>query len=204
VGGVDFAVSVAFNQINRRSVNYINTVWGGIDGYTNLEEGMTLIFAQQEQYYRNTAPFDGWIQNLDGFASVGFDSTPLDRYEAIPGYLDVQSGLSTVNQRAGVWTIHIDANNVVTLEFTREIRVSNELRVNNGASYSGSVLIYDPVIPNGFSVPAYRAVTRNNNDSINRTTFDGNGTKFLNYRDVYTKPEIGDKYLKFPQIGVFT
>ena len=204
IGGVDFAVSIAFNQINQRSVNYINTVWGGIDGYTNIEEGMTLIFAQQEQFYRNTAPFDGWIRNLDSFGSSGFDSSALDRYEAIPGYLDVQSELSEVNQRAGIWTIHIDANNVVTLEFTREIRLSNELRVNNGASYSGSVLIYDPVIPNGFSVPAYRAVTRNNNDSINRTTFDGNGTKFLNYRDVYTNPEIGDKYLKFPQIGVFT
>jgi hypothetical protein len=202
-GGVDFAVSVPFNQINQRTVGYINSVLGGIDGYTNFEDGMTLVFAQQEDYLNNTSPFDGWIRNFDNFEnSGGFDSVGMDQYETIPGYLDEQVGRAA-NQRSGIWTIKIDANNLVTLEFTQSIAVSEQIRVANGASYSGSVLVYDPVLSVAQSVPAYRSLTRNNNDSTSRTTFDGNGTKFLNYRDVYTNPEVGDKYIKFPQIGVF-
>lgn len=203
VGAVDFAVSVPFNQINQRSVGYINTVLGGIDGYTNFVDGMTLIFAQQENYFGNTSPYDGWIRNYDSIDGAGFDSVGIDLYSVIPGFLDEQVGRA-LNQRSGIWTIRIDENNLVTLEFTREIFVSEEVRVANGASYSGSVLVYDPVLNSTQSVPAYRSLNRNNNDSLHRTIFDGNGTKFLNYRDVYANPEVGDKYIKFPQIGVFT
>ena len=41
-------------------------------------------------------------------------------------------------------------------------------------------------------------------DDKDYTRFDGGGTRFFDYRDSYRDPEDGDKYLKFPQIGVFT
>jgi hypothetical protein len=36
------------------------------------------------------------------------------------------------------------------------------------------------------------------------TIFDGNGTRFFDYRDEYTIPESNDKYIKFTKTGVFT
>ena len=89
------------------------------------------------------------------------------------------------------------------MEFTQEILVSQQVRVGNGVTYSSSILVYDPLVGPNNSVPTYTNLTLNNRTSTQRTTFDGNGTKFINYRDIYAAPESGDKYLKFPQIGVF-
>lgn len=202
VATVNYAADTTFESINNRHIDYIVNVVGGIDGATNFEDGDTMIFAQQENYLGNTAPYDGWIINNDSWARAGFDSIGLDLYEVIPGFLAKQVGFSTVNQRAGVWTIRI-TNSIVTLEFTQEIIVGQRVRVGNGVTHSSSILVYDPVVKTGFSVPAYTSLTASTNTSTQRTIFDGNGTKFINYRDIYTSPETGDKYLKFPQIGVF-
>lgn len=35
------------------------------------------------------------------------------------------------------------------------------------------------------------------------TTFDGQGTKFVKYKDVYEEPDQNDKYLVFPRRGIF-
>jgi hypothetical protein len=202
VATVNYAADTTFESINNRHIDYIVNVIGGIDGVTNFEDGDTMIFAQQENYDGSTAPYDGWIINNDSWARAGFDSIGLDLYEVIPGFLAKQVGFSTVNQRAGVWTIRI-TNSVVTLEFTQEIIVGQRVRVGSGNTHGSSILVYDPVVKTGFSVPAYTSLTASNNTSTQRTIFDGNGTKFINYRDIYTSPETGDKYLKFPQIGVF-
>lgn len=39
--------------------------------------------------------------------------------------------------------------------------------------------------------------------NVHITTFDSDTTNFYSNRYKYTEPEIGDKYLKFPQIGVY-
>jgi hypothetical protein len=176
---------------------------GGIDGTVNFRDGDTLIFAQQEDYIGNTVPRDGWIITSDSFNQTPFDSIGLESYTIIPGYLEKLTGFSAVNQRAGVWTIRINSSNLVTLEFTQEIFVSEQVLIGNGTAYNSSILVYDPLIKPSESVPSYTNQTLNNRTSTQRTTFDGNGTKFINYRDIYAAPESGDKYLKFPQIGVF-
>jgi hypothetical protein len=61
----------------------------------------------------------------------------------------------------------------------------------------------DPVVKAGETVPGWTVATKAADLTGTRTTFDGNGTKFISYRDSYADPEIGDKYLKFPQRGVF-
>jgi hypothetical protein len=202
VATVKFAATRSFFSVNNRTVDYINST-GGIDGLQVLRDGDTLIFAQQEDYIGNTQPYDGWIISNNSYNVQAFDSIGLDNYTIIPGFLEKQTGFSTVNQRAGVWTIRIDNNSVVTLEFTQEILVGQRVRVGNGETFNSSILVYDPLVQSGFSVPSYTNLTLNNVVSTQRTTFDGNGTKFINYRDIYAAPESGDKYLKFPQIGVF-
>lgn len=199
---VNYAVTRTFWSINNRSVEYINTT-GGIDGIQGYLDGDTLIFAQQENYVGNTAPYDGWIISYNSYNVQPFDSIGLDAYAIVPGFLEKTTGFATQNRRAGIWTIRIDENQIVTLEFTQEILVSQQVRVGNGVTYSSSILVYDPLVGPNNSVPTYTNLTLNNRTSTQRTTFDGNGTKFINYRDIYAAPESGDKYLKFPQIGVF-
>ena len=202
VATVNYAVNKTFESINGRTVNYINDVLGGLDGFKDFQDGDTLVFAQQENYLGNTKPNDGWLRYSDSYNDYGFDTRGLDQVDIIPGYLAKSTGFSTENQRGGVWTVRI-TNNKVTLEFTQEILVSQRVRVGNGVSYGSTIIVYDPLVAFGFSVPAYTLVTNINITSDQRTTFDGNGTRFITYRDNYTNPEIGDKYIKFPQIGVF-
>jgi hypothetical protein len=202
VATVNYATDRTFHSINNRAVDYIVDT-GGIDGTVNFRDGDTLIFAQQEDYIGNTVPRDGWIITSDSFNQTPFDSIGLESYTIIPGYLEKLTGFSAVNQRAGVWTIRINSSNLVTLEFTQEIFVSEQVLIGNGTAYNSSILVYDPLIKPSESVPSYTNQTLNNRTSTQRTTFDGNGTKFINYRDIYAAPESGDKYLKFPQIGVF-
>jgi len=202
VATVNYASITPFNSINGRHIDYITNVIGGIDGITNFEDGDTLIFAQQENYAGNTSSYDGWIINRDSWTQEPFDTIGLDLYEVVPGYLAKLTGFSTVNRRGGIWTVRI-TNNIVTLEFTQEINVGQRVRVGNGKSFGSSIVVYDPLVKTGFSVPAYSSLVVASNTSTQRTIFDGNGTKFINYRDIYSGPETGDKYLKFPQIGVF-
>ena len=79
-----------------------------------------------------------------------------------------------------------------------------KVRVSKGQSHGGSILTYDTAVKSGNTVPEYTATNQKNNASKEKTTFDGNGTRFIDFRDQYADPEINDKYLKFPQIGVFT
>jgi hypothetical protein len=64
---------------------------------------------------------------------------------------------------------------------------------------------YGPDIPIGGTVPKYNPILSlaEQNDSNNRTRFDGGGTRFFDHKDKYALPETGDKYIKFPQIGVY-
>lgn len=202
IATVNYATNRTFYSINNRHYDYIVDT-GGIDGTINFNDGDTLIFAQQENYVGNTIPYHGWIITGDSFNITPFDTVGLEAYTIIPGYLEKLYSFSAQNQRAGIWTIRIDDFDIVTLEFTQEIFVSERVLVGNGTSFRSSILVYDPLIKPGESVPSYTNQTLNNRTSTQRTTFDGNGTKFINYRDIYAAPESGDKYLKFPQIGVF-
>jgi hypothetical protein len=56
----------------------------------------------------------------------------------------------------------------------------------------------------GQSVPEYQVFKLQNITlSQKRTTFNGDSTKFFNYRDQYYTPGSQDKYIKFTQSGVF-
>lgn len=100
VATVNYGVSIPFNQINGRSVSYINNV-GGLDGVTSFRNGDTLIFIQQEGFL-NAGPFNGWTRYVDAYIGdnivtpiiEGYDSEKYDQYNIIPGYLE-KSQLST-------------------------------------------------------------------------------------------------------------
>jgi hypothetical protein len=209
VATVEYAVNTPFNQINGRTIDYIKNA-GGIDGVKTFQDGDHLVFAKQEGFL-NGGPYDGWVGYIDGFIGddifttpiEGYDSEGYDQYTIIPGYLEQSVGSSPTNFRGGIWKIKL-INNIVQLVFVREIELNQRVRVSFGETFGGSILYYATTNIPGRSVPEY-TVFKIQAGSINqkRTTFNGDSTKFFSHRDQYYTPGTQDKYVKFPQFGVF-
>jgi hypothetical protein len=139
--------------------------------------------------------------------TAGFPASPSDGNLTVVGSTiynyDADSSLWRVaNQRAAVWRISIDANNIVTLSLVRGTDLYDTIFVRNGFTYGGTNIYFDPVVKPGKTVPNYSIVPQQIRTTY--TTFDQNGTRFYDYRDSYVVPEQGDKYIKFTKIGVFT
>ena len=217
VASVNYAVSIPFSEINGRPVDYINAN-GGIDGFQYFQQGDTLVFAKQENFL-NPGPYDGWVDYTDAYigdniltATVeGYDSEGYDTYSLIPGFLEKLQSLtivngaqhySVVNQRGGIWRINI-VDGIVNLQFVQEIEAAQRIRVLAGSTYSGAILYYNQVLLIGQNVPAYSVYRVQSTSIAKKTTFNGNSTRFFNYRDSYYAPGTEDAMVKFPQTTVF-
>ena len=193
VATVDIAVDIPFDQLYGTTVDAIYAA-GGLDGQILDYDGRTIVFAKQELFdvtkYPNLTN-DGW--NLGN--------------TIVPGYTEKNLGQSLVNQRGGIWKIHVDAvnNNTISLEFIQEINASDNIFVTYGSKYGNNYLRYDiSVIGTGLqTVPAYTIQRSNIIKPTNETIFDGGTTRFINNEDIYQLPLENDKYLKFPKVGVF-
>ena len=223
---VDYAVSKSFNSIDSELLSRVKLL-GLIDGVTNIQPFEKIIFAKQFGF-DTEAVNDGWVRG---------DGTTF-----IYGYLEKQSGLSSVNQRGGVWQItyetipdegfdesigfdetipgfehsRLDAGSdqEIRLEFISEIFVNQTVKVRGGRTYPSSTLQY--TFDGGEATPTFLVFSEAQGTE---TTFDGGsmtskegdptvggvrgGTAFSNNRDKYMEPETEDKYIKFPQNGVF-
>ena len=223
---VDYAVSKSFNSIDSELLSRVKSL-GLIDGVTNIQPFEKIIFAKQFGF-ATEAVNDGWVHD---------DGTTF-----IYGYLEKLSGLSSVNQRGGVWQItyetipdegfdeslgfdetvpgfehsRLDAGSdqEVRLEFVSEVNVNQTIKVRGGATYPSTTLQYNFI--NGDAVPYYDVFE---GLAVFQTTFDGGsgtyregqptgisargGTAFSNNRDKFIEPGTEDKYIKFPQNGVF-
>jgi hypothetical protein len=217
VATVNYALSVPFSEINGRPVDYI-VANGGMDGYVNFQQGDTLIFAKQENF-QNANTYDGWVdytdayigQNITSSTITGYDSESYDTNTLIPGYLEKLQSLtivngaqnfSVINQRGGIWEINI-VNGIVNLVFVQEIEVAQRIRVILGNTYSGAILYYNQILNVGQNVPAYSVYRVQATSIKQRTTFNGNSTRFFSFRDQYYEPGSEDTMLKFPQTTMF-
>ena len=229
-GTVDFAVNTPFEEINNRYLDEIKAA-GGLDGVKNIRDGMTLVFATQEFYSSQGDLGDrnqgwanvgvlwdqtSWAFNEDttdndyqlpppGTNADNTDLTPGEQWDSanyIPGFIEYDLQLSAANQRIGVWEINITSEGLVTLAFVQAVNFYDKFYVRNGFSYVGTNIYYDPIVKSGNTVANYSIIPQEIRTTY--TTFDGNGTRFFDYRDEYTLPESGDKYIKFTKLGVFT
>lgn len=208
---VNYAVSVPFAAINGRTLSYV-IANGGIDDVSEFKDGETIIFAKQENF-NNAGPYDGWVRYTDAFlgddittpTKEGYDSGGVGLYDSntfIPGYLEKLQNNSLVNQRGGVWQINV-VNDIITLTFVKEIELNQKIRIIGGSTYVGALLYYNGILNAGQSVPAYSILRTLPTAAGTKTTFNGDTTKFFSYRDSYYEPGAQDKYVKFPQYGVF-
>jgi hypothetical protein len=75
------------------------------------------------------------------------------------------------------------------------------LYVRNGFTYGGTNIYYDPVLKTNKLVPNYSKIPQQ--VRTRGTVFDGDGTKFYDYRDSYTQPGVDDTVLPWRQHNVF-
>lgn len=139
--------------------------------------------------------------------TTGFPASPQDGNLAIVNNIvyayDSDSSLFRVaNQRAAVWQVNINDDDIVTLTLVRAIDYYDTVYVRNGFTYGDTNIYFDPIVKSGKSVPNYSIIPQQIRTAY--TKFDGNGTRFYDNRDEYVVPEQGDKYIKFTKIGVFT
>jgi hypothetical protein len=193
VATVNYAVEVPFSEINARTVSYVSS--RGLDSVTaGFKTGDTLIFATQENY--STPTTLAWANYTSKFDEDAFDSDNFDKVETIPGHFD------GTNERTSVYTMSIDASNIITLTKTTSVVANNRVDIQRGGlKYGGASLFLDPSVKSGNTAPNYSRMA-DITDSA-QTTFDNNGTKFFRFKDVYAEPDIGDAYIKWPQVGVF-
>ena len=216
IGNVDYAVSTAFENINQKSVQFIRDQ-GGLDGIKSFQDGQRLIFAEQEYsqgVFLGDTYNQGWsdvITLWDGVdpwdwdsntAVVTSDDLGWDAAGYVTGYNEHNLDPAVPNRRIGIWQININEDNIVELEFIQEVEFNDKIYVRNGFTYGGTNVYYDRVIKSGKLIPNYSIIPQE--IRIISTQFDGNGTRFLDFRDEYTVPESGDKYIKFAKTGVFT
>ena len=213
-GTVDYAVTISFEEINERSITSIVQA-GGLDGINSFQDGEQLVFFNQEfglgQAIGDTynlgwseakATWGGQPWDYD-YNTVGTtDDLAWDAASYVPGYDEHLLDPTIIDKRIGIWRVNIDTDNLVTLTFVRAINYYDTLFIRNGFTHGATNIYYDPVIKPNRNLPNYSIIPQQINTKA--TTFDGNGTKFLNYRDSYSVPEKGDKYIKFAKTGVFT
>jgi hypothetical protein len=78
---------------------------------------------------------------------------------------------------------------------------NQSLYVRNGYTYGGVNIYYDPNIKESKLYPNFSKLGQQ--IKTISTIFDGNGTRFFDYRDTYTTPGEGDTGIVFPHLNVF-
>jgi len=110
IGTVNICTSLAWSDVNNRSLAYINEL-GGLDGIINNVEGKTIIFAKQEDYTgppgsSYATPDDAWqiwdapSGGVSGVPATYFDADGLDYSTTVPnGELLICTATSAVTNR---------------------------------------------------------------------------------------------------------
>jgi hypothetical protein len=225
---VDYAVSTPFDSIDGENLNTVRSSLI-IDGIDNFAEGDKLIFAQQTGYNEinngwintngNTIP--GYLDKAAGMSTInqqgGIWQLSWEEFPEV-GLDDDEVGFDEASQLLSF--SHFDQGNdaEISLVFNREIILDQTVKVRTGDTYTQSTLQYRTEA--GEAIPAYYVANfATGLERTAETTFDGGtcimregfvtgssftgGTTFSNNQDIWIIPETLDKYIKFPQTGVF-
>ena len=203
---VDYAVDgIAFDAINNKVASDIVKL-EYIDGVTDISQftgdGIDVVWLQQTGLTGSTATTqtnDGWNLESANFGAVyDADGTPFSETTKINGYVEKYfAGSASVNQRGGVWNIKSVSGRLVCT-FKQEIDLGATVRV----TYLNGDYFYENRPSGGRTAPNYLRVDVSAS-TIGETFFDGGGTEFFANVDKYEYQDDEDKYIKFPQVGVF-
>ena len=224
----DYAVSQSFNTIDGSLLTVVrDNLW--IDGIYNFLNNEVIIFKTQFGFAGED--YDGWVYS-DGTVIPGYldkisqASTVNLRsglwrmvFRALPalGFDDDNVGFDSESPDLYYSRFDQGDNSELQLVFVSEVLFNQSVAVRTGKSYPASILTY--TTGDFGSVPYFIPTATTVRTA--ETTFDGGsccvrekdiqagrrgirgGTAFSTNRDKYIKPESKDKYIKFPQNGVF-
>jgi len=173
------------------------------DQFTGNNVQSTFTMSQAETSVVSiTVVVNGQVQTGNQYSVVGNSlifNTPPSAPIASPN-IEIRS---SINQRGGIWQIKI-INDFVVLLPILEILPSQRLRILFGSTYGGSILFYNQILNPGQNVPSYSIYKVQSVAVTTRTSFNGDTTRFFNFRDQYYAPDDQGQYLKFPQYSTFT
>lgn len=205
IGTVDIATSLAWSDVNNRSLTYINEL-GGLDGIINDVEGKTIIFPNQEEYNgppgsNYATPDDAWQTwdapsgGVDGIPETYFSAEGLDLSTTVPG-----DDISTINERMAIYTIHIDPlSQCLQLTLTTQTEENDYVQVLGGNFYRTAFLYYPTSPGDGLTLISWLFLLTIVTDE---TTFDENSLQFIAPVDMYDPTDTYDKYLVFPKSNI--
>jgi len=229
---VDYAVSTSFDSIDGENLQTVRSSLI-VDGIGNFLEGEKIIFAKQSGYggindgwitaLGNTIP--GYLDKVGNYSTINQQGGVWQiTWEEFPD-VGLDDDLVGFDEASEVLTFsHFDQGDdaEVTLIFDQEIILDQLVKVRTGDTYTITTLQYrvDP----GTATPSYYVATfATGLERTAETTFDGGtcimrerfeagheagqsvaaGTTFSSNQDIWIIPETLDKYIKFPQTGVF-
>jgi hypothetical protein len=201
IGEVDIATDLAYSDVNKRTLGYINAL-GGLDGVISGINGNTLIFVKQQDYngppgsnYPDTA--DAWQDYIYPYDSVGYDAAGTEFDEAVT----VPDGDgSSENERMAIYTITVDpVTEFVTLTLTTQAEENDFVQITRGSFYRSAQLRYPTAPGAGLTqiswLPLETVVTE-------ETFFDDGSVAFTEPVDMYDPTDANDKYLVFPKANI--
>jgi hypothetical protein len=202
LGTVDICTSLAWSDVNNRSLAYINEL-GGLDGIINDVEGKTIIFAKQEGY--DGPPGSAYPTSNDGWQnwlapSGGVPGIPATYFDTLP--LDYSTTVlrSPVDLRMAIYTISINPlSNCLDLTLATQPVVDEYVQVLEGNFYRSAFLYYPTTPGEGLSEISWLFLPT---VLTAETVFDGNSLKFVAPVDMYDPTDTYDKYLVFPKSNI--
>ena len=225
---VDYAVSTTFDSIDGENLSTVRSSLI-VDGIANFLDGDKLIFAKQNNF---GVPNDGWIDasgntipgyldKIGNYSTINYQGGVWEiNWNDFPD-LGLDDEFVGFDEESEELTFsHFDQGNdaEISLIFNQEIILNQTVKVRTGDTYTQSTLQYK-TIP-GEATPRYFVADfASGLERTAETTFDGGtcimregfttgnsftgGTTFSNNQDIWIIPETLDKYIKFPQNGVF-
>jgi hypothetical protein len=225
---VDYAVSTSFDSIDGENLLTVRSSLI-VDGIGNFVEGEKIIFAQQTGFggindgwinaQGNTIP--GYLDKIGGFTTVNQQGGVWElTWTEFPdvGLDDDEVGFDEPSEVLSFSHFDQGEDAEVTLVFNKEIILDQTVKVRTGDTYTQSTLQYrtNP----GEATPRYFVADfATGLERTAETTWDGGtcvmregyvagnaftgGTTFSDNQDIWIIPETLDKYIKFPQTGVF-
>jgi hypothetical protein len=201
IGTVDIATDLAYSDVNKRTLSYINAL-GGLDGVISGINNNTLIFVKQQDYngppgsnYPNTE--DAWQDYLYPYDTIGYDAATTEFDEAV--ILSDGDG-SSLNDRMAIYTIGVDpVTEFVTLTLTTPTEPNDFVQVTRGNFYRSAQLRHPTAPGPGLTqiswLPLETVVTE-------ETFFDEGSVAFTEPVDMYDPTDQFDKYLVFPKANI--
>jgi hypothetical protein len=205
IGTVDICTSLAWSDVNNRSLAYINNL-GGLDGTINDVEGKTIIFANQQEYngppgssYPTAdAGWQNWLAPFGGVTGIPdtyFDTLGLDYSTTVPG-----DDLSTLNERMAVYTININPlSGCLNLTLTTQTQIDDYVQILEGNFYRSALLYYPTTPGEGLTEISWLFLLAIVTDE---TIFDEGSLRFISPVDMYDPTDTYDKYLVFPKSNI--